>query len=63
MSNPSGDGGSDDHGSGDSLHEEIPLVGRVVAWPRVPHEQGQRCRATALLRVGHGLTGSQRILE
>ena len=55
VSNPSGDG---------LHHEERPLVGQVVGWPRVPHKQGQRCRATALLKVEHGLTMSQgRIVE
>ena len=63
MSNPSGESSSEYNGSGDGLHER-PLGGRVVAWPRVPHIRGQRCRATALPRVEHGLTMSQgRILE
>ena len=34
------EGSSEYHGSGDGLHER-PLVGRVVAWPRVPHIRGQ----------------------
>ena len=36
MSNPSGEGSSEYHGSGDGLQER-PLVGRVVAWPRVQY--------------------------
>ena len=56
MSNPSGESSSEyNGGSSDDLFER-PLVGRVVAWPRVPHIRGQRCRATALPRVGYGLT-------
>ena len=56
MSNPSSDGSSDYHGSGDDLQEERPLISRIVAWSRVPHTRGWRCRATVLPRVGHGLT-------
>ena len=63
MSNPRGESSSEYNGSDDGLHER-PMVGGVVAWPRVPHIRGRRCRATALPRVGHGLTMSQgRIVE